>query len=51
MLRKQRWRKSFPDQEKIDRVEKDHELRLERHQLDVIFEQFMLLTQSQIVFL
>jgi len=35
-LRKQRWRRFFPAPEKIDRVERDHELQLERHQEDVI---------------
>jgi len=35
-LKKQRWRRFFPAREKIDRVERDHELQLERHQTDVI---------------
>jgi hypothetical protein len=37
MLRKQRWRRFFPGLEKIDRVERDHELQLARQQKDVIF--------------
>jgi hypothetical protein len=32
MLRKQRLKKFFLTQEKIDRVKKDHEFQLERHQ-------------------
>jgi hypothetical protein len=37
MLRRQRWKRLFPAREKTDRVERDHELQLERHQTDVIF--------------
>jgi hypothetical protein len=36
MLRRKRLRRSFPAQEKIDRVERDHELPLERPQAGVI---------------
>jgi hypothetical protein len=33
---KQRWRRFFLAREKIDQVERDHELQLERHQTDAI---------------
>jgi hypothetical protein len=35
MLKKQRLERFFPIREKIDRVERDHELQLERHQTGV----------------
>jgi len=51
MLRKKRWRRFFSAQERIDRVERDHELQLDRHQTDVILGSYMFLIQSHIVLL